>query len=183
MSASSSAHRGSGLPLGPGGRSADIISVLDSRRSPGASSTPVRVRLAFPASFTPNDVLNGAWWPRTRDPAAELPALVAAVASRLGVVRRIALNADPWDFWPRQLVIVGGSRVRLDWCAGGAHTVRLTGGDGSHLDLLAIPFDTAMVLALTCLARAARDVSHKTGGVSVGPAPRPHLVRPANGFR
>jgi hypothetical protein len=125
----------------------------------------VRVRLAFPASFTSHDVLNGAWWPRTRDPAAELPSLVAAVAGRLGVVRRIALNADAWDFWPRRLVILGGSAIRLDWCAGGAHTVRLTGGDASHLDLLAIPFDTATVLALTCLARAARDVSPTTGGV------------------
>jgi hypothetical protein len=141
------------------------------------------VRLAFPASFTSDDVLNGAWWPRTRDPAAELPALIAAVANRLGVVRRIAMNADAWNFWPRQLVIIGGSRVRLDWCAGGAHTVRVTGSDGSHLDLLAIPVDTATVLALTCLARAAREVSRNTGGRSVGPPPRPHLVRPANGFR
>jgi hypothetical protein len=122
------------------------------------------VRLAFPESFTSHGVPNGAWWPRTRDPAAELPALVAAVADRLGVVRRIALNADAWDFWPRRLLIRGGSAIRLDWCAGGAHTVRLTGGDASHLDLLAIPFDTAMVLALTCLARAARDVSPMTGG-------------------
>jgi Family of unknown function (DUF5994) len=126
----------------------------------------VRVRLAFPASFTSRDVLNGAWWPRTRDPAAELPALVDAVASRLGVVRRIALNADAWDFRPRRLVIHGGSAIRLDWSAGGAHTVRLTGGDASHLDLLAIPFDTATVLALACLARAARDVSPMTGGRS-----------------
>jgi hypothetical protein len=136
------------------------------------------VRLTFPASFTSDDVLNGAWWPRTRDPTAELPVLLAAVAGRLGVVRRIALNADAWDFRPRQLVI-GGLRVRLDWCTGGAYTVRLTSGEASHLNLLAIPFDTATVLALTCLAKAAWDVSRETGERSAEPAPAPVLVRPA----
>ena len=99
--------------------------------------------------------MNGGWWPRTRDPAAELPDLATAVAERLGVVRRIALNADAWTSWPRQLVI-GGAKVRLDWCTGDAHTIRLTSDDASHLDLLAIPPDTPTILALTCLARAGR---------------------------
>ena len=93
--------------------------------------------------------MNGGWWPRTRDPAAELPALAAAVADRLGVVRRIALKADAWTSWPQQLVIIGGPVVRLDWCTGDAHTIRLTGGDASHLDLLAIPPDTPTILALS----------------------------------
>ena len=37
--------------------------------------------------------------------------------------------------------------------------IRLTGGDASHLDLLAIPPDTPTILALACLARAARELS------------------------
>jgi hypothetical protein len=48
--------------------------------------------------------------------------------------------------------------VRLDWCTGDALTVSMTGGDASHLDLLAIPPDTPTILALTCLARAAREL-------------------------
>jgi hypothetical protein len=112
--------------------------------------------------------VDGGWWPRTRDPATELPALATAVADRLGVVRRIALNADAWTSWPHQLVIIGGRRVRLDWCNGDAHTIRLTGGDALHLDLLAIPPDTPTILALTCLAGAARDMPHR-----IGPAPSP----------
>lgn len=103
--------------------------------------------------------MNGGWWPRTRDPAAELPALATAVADRLGVVRRIALNADAWTSWPHQIVISGGPMIRLDWCTGDAHMIRLTGGDASHLDLLAIPPDTPTILALACLARAARELS------------------------
>jgi hypothetical protein len=85
--------------------------------------------------------------------------LATAVADRLGVVRRITLNADAWTSWPQQLEIIGGPRVRLDWCTGDAHTIMLTGGNGSHLMLLAIPPDTPTILALTCLARAAGDMT------------------------
>jgi len=140
----------------------DIILVLEHRHGippPGAATTQVGVRLTLSPSSTADDVVNGGWWPRTRDPATELPALATAVAGRLGVVRRIALNADAWTSWPHQLVIIGGPRVRLDWCTGDAHTIRLTGGDAVHLDLLAIPPDTPTLLALTCLATAARDMS------------------------
>jgi hypothetical protein len=71
------------------------------------------------------------------------------------VVHRITVNADAWTSWPHQLLIIGGRRVRLDWCTGDAHTIRLT--SASHLVLLAIPPDTPTILALACLARAARD--------------------------
>jgi hypothetical protein len=82
--------------------------------------------------------------------------LATAVADRLGVVRRITLNADAWTSWPHQLVIIGSPRVRLDWCTEDAHTIRLTDGDASHLVLLAIPPDTPTILAL---ASAAGDMT------------------------
>jgi Family of unknown function (DUF5994) len=133
--------------------------VLDQRRDfpcPRVAVIQPDVRLAFSLSPTADDVVGGGWWPRTRDPATELPALATAVADRLGVVHRITVNADAWTSWPHQLLIIGGRRVRLDWCTGDAHTIRLTSG-ASHLVLLAIPPDTPTILALACLARAARD--------------------------
>ena len=60
-------------------------------------------------------------------------------------------------------MIIGGAKVRLDWCTGDAHTIRLTSGDASHLDLLAIPPDTPTILALTCLAREGRPISPPNG--------------------
>ena len=121
------------------------------------------MRLAFPPSSTAAAVLDGGSWPWTLDLEKELAALVAAVADRLSVVRRIALNADDWTYWPHQLVIIGGSRVRLVWCTGDAHTVTLTGRGALHLRLMAIPPDTPTVLALACLARAAQEMSHPLG--------------------
>ncbi len=156
--------------------------VLDHRRGsppPDTAITHAGVRFAFPPSSTADDALDGGWWPRTRDPDAELPALVAAVADRLGAVHLIKLNADDWTSWPHQLVIIGGRRIRLNWCTGDAHTVRLTGGHASHLDLLAIPPDTPAVLAVTCLARVTQDQSHLVGPGDTTSTPR-SLREPAD---
>jgi Family of unknown function (DUF5994) len=122
----------------------------------GVETTKPDSRLVFAPSPTALGVVDGSWWPRTRDPAAELPALIVAVTDRLGMVDRIALSADAWDARPQGITTVGQQVVRLDWSgAWDAHTIRVTGGGSSHLDLLVIPPDTATVLALACLAIAA----------------------------
>jgi hypothetical protein len=164
-----------------------MMSVLERQHSipdTGAETMKPDSRLAFPPSPTAQGVVDGSWWPRTRDPAAELPALIAAVTDRLGMVDRIALNADAWDTRPQRITTGGQQVVRLDWSgAWDAHSIRVTGRDFSHLDLLVIPPDTAtaLALALACLAIAAaqnrspeptgRSLSDRhPGHTPVGPA-------------
>jgi Family of unknown function (DUF5994) len=63
-----------------------MISVLDRQhRIPdtGAECTKPDLQLAFPPSSSTHSVLDGSWWPRARDAAAELPALIAAVTDQL----------------------------------------------------------------------------------------------------
>jgi hypothetical protein len=79
-----------------GGGSADMMSVLG--RSPHKAALRITSaqhdpRLVFPRSSTADGVPDGGWWPRSRDPATELPTLVAAVTDRLDPVHRITLNA------------------------------------------------------------------------------------------
>jgi hypothetical protein len=50
----------------------------------GAESRRSDSRLVFPPSPTAQGVVDGSWWPRTRDPAAELPGLIAAVTEPVG---------------------------------------------------------------------------------------------------
>jgi hypothetical protein len=142
-----------------GGGSADMMSVLgrSSHQAvlpiPSAQHDP---RLVFPRSSTADGVPDGGWWPRSRDPATELPTLIAAVTDRLNPVRRITLNAAAWDGRPQIIMTVEGREVRLDWFrAGDAHTISLIGSRRSRLDLIMIPSDTATILALVCLAIAA----------------------------
>jgi hypothetical protein len=123
---------------------------------PGTADPSPIPRLAFPPSPTAHGVLDGCWWPRTRDPAAELPALVAAVAERLGVVIRIALSENAWDTTPRRIIAAGDRVVLLDWLVTwDQHTIRLIGSNSAHIDLLAIPSETARAVAMNCLAVAA----------------------------
>jgi hypothetical protein len=58
----------------------------------------------------------GGWWPRSRNAAAELKALLPLVGHHLGgPVTRVSLNIDAWDAdLPRRLR-VGDRLVRLGW--------------------------------------------------------------------
>jgi Family of unknown function (DUF5994) len=42
-------------------------------------------------------ILDGGWWPRSRDPDTELPALIAGLESTLGPITKVAINLDAWD--------------------------------------------------------------------------------------
>ena len=79
-------------------------------------------RLVFPRSSTADGVPDGRWWPRSRDPATELPMLIAAVTDRVDPVRRITLGSAAWDGRPQIIMTVEGRDVQLDWfSAGRAH--------------------------------------------------------------
>jgi hypothetical protein len=56
--------------------------------------------------------VDGGWWPRSHDLPAELPALMAVLAVRLGPVESVSYNLDAWGPTPRKLT-VDGRIVRL----------------------------------------------------------------------
>lgn len=56
--------------------------------------------------------VDGGWWPRSRDLAAELPGLLSELAGPWGRIERVSYNLTVWGPVPRKLV-VGNSVVRL----------------------------------------------------------------------
>ncbi|MFI6490361.1 DUF5994 family protein [Streptomyces sp. NPDC050564] len=50
-------------------------------------------------------VIDGAWWPRSRDIGAELPSLATALTEHLGRVDRVGLDSSAWEELPPRLVI------------------------------------------------------------------------------
>ncbi|TXS42178.1 hypothetical protein EAO75_33910 [Streptomyces sp. uw30] len=58
-------------------------------------------------------VLDGAWWPRSRDVATELPGLIRTLSEHLGPISRVGLDSAAWDGLPTRLV-VDGQVVHLD---------------------------------------------------------------------
>ncbi|PKV83461.1 DUF5994 family protein [Streptomyces sp. TLI_146] len=98
-------------------------------------------------------VLDGAWWPRSRDIAEELPALITALTEHLGPITRVGLDATAWRGIPTRLVI-DDRVVHLDSFPVGDDTVLVTRGDNDHFSLLVVPPDTTADAARTAMARA-----------------------------
>ena len=82
---------------------------------------PPKPRLRLQPDRSARMLLDGGWWPRSADPAAELPGLILALDERHGSINRIMLGMADWDSSrPRRLRVDGpaGSRVvRLGWFA------------------------------------------------------------------
>ncbi|MBB1243848.1 hypothetical protein GL263_09795 [Streptomyces durbertensis] len=100
-------------------------------------------------------VLDGAWWPRSRDPAAELPALVSALTAHIGPITRVGLDAAGWDELPVRLVI-DDRVVHIDSFAVGDDTVLVTRGDRDHFSLLVVPPYADPDAARAAIAQALR---------------------------
>lgn len=100
-------------------------------------------------------VLDGAWWPRSRDIGAELPALLSALTSHLGPVTRVGLDTAAWEGLPTRIV-VDDRVVRIDSFPVGDDTVLITRGAQDVFSLLVIPPHTAPEAAHAAMAQAVR---------------------------
>ncbi|MEU3724666.1 DUF5994 family protein [Streptomyces sp. NPDC031705] len=100
-------------------------------------------------------LLDGAWWPRTRDIETELPALISVLTADLGPITRVGVDASAWNGLPTRLV-VDGQVVHLDSDPVGDDTVLITRGHNDHFALLLVPPDTTVDAAREAMARAVR---------------------------
>jgi hypothetical protein len=114
--------------------------------------------------MTGTGAVDGGWWPRSRDPDAELPGLIAGLDSSLGPITRVALNLDAWDTAPRR-VAVNGRRVRVGWFRHvDPDTIGVTRAGQDRVALLVIPPQATTAAAGIAMATAADGVN------SAGPA-------------
>ncbi|MEU8247886.1 DUF5994 family protein [Nonomuraea sp. NPDC048916] len=90
----------------------------DNSRRSRSTETPAEasaVRLPLGPARGHVGPVDGTWWPRSTDAAAELPALIAAVDQRLGeMALRVGLHVDVWDNIPHRIAAPGRA-VRVGW--------------------------------------------------------------------
>jgi hypothetical protein len=132
------------------------------RASPERTS-PSRLRLTLrPPTFPPGPV-SGAWWPRSDDLTAELPALIAEFDLSRGRVTRLTAHRDTWRQAPCDLPVTGHT-VRAAWLTSGfdPHTVRLFAYGIGHWDLLVVPPGTDAAAAGRMMAAAADPALRRT---------------------
>ncbi|MER8012412.1 DUF5994 family protein, partial [Streptomyces sp. NPDC094149] len=75
---------------------------------------PPAARLALKRDGASRGLLDGAWWPRSRDLLSELPALTDVLDPLWGRITRIAVNPKHWPVIPPK-VPVDGHIVKVGW--------------------------------------------------------------------
>ena len=118
-----------------------------------SSSLPLRLTLA-PAGTSPT-LLDGAWWPRSRDLTVELPALTAVLDPLWGRITRVTVNPTFWPVIPRK-VPVHGHVVHVGWFRAeqDPHKLLLLSYTAGRWDLLVIPPETSPATAARLMTTA-----------------------------
>jgi hypothetical protein len=116
----------------------------------------VRVSLRSDAG-SGEQAFDGAWFPRSRDLAVELPELVAALDKRGLHIERFTYPLDAWSPAPRK-VVVGGRVVRTGgFRSMDAGVVCLTWAGGlRRADLLVVPPETDVITGARALRLCTR---------------------------
>jgi Family of unknown function (DUF5994) len=125
-----------------------------------SAAPPARPRLLLQPGHSGAVLLDGGWWPRSDDPAAELPGLILALDERHGRITRVMVGTAGWDdSRPRRLRVDGpaGSRVvRLGWFATmPAGLLTAISASDQRTDLVTIPPHTSEQDARAAMAQAA----------------------------
>jgi hypothetical protein len=115
--------------------------------------TDLPVRTSF---LTPHpgqaSLLDGAWWPRSRELTVEIPLLAADFASRGVRISRVIYHPEPWQVAPNKLRLVGHT-VHLGWFREiDPNLISLRTSDGARIELLVVPPETDPAVAAAAMA-------------------------------
>ncbi|MFC8584483.1 DUF5994 family protein [Streptomyces sp. NPDC057217] len=122
------------------------------------AAPPLAARLSLTPKTTLADQLNGAWWPRSRDLAAELPPLVDALADRCGRITRVTVNPTRWPVVPHKVPVGWFTEQDPD------KMILLSYATG-RCDLLVIPPETEPAAAARLMAAAVPGSLLTAGGL------------------
>ncbi|WP_399891487.1 DUF5994 family protein [Streptomyces sp. BBFR51] len=112
-------------------------------------------RLSLAPTGSAPALLDGAWWPRSRDLEAELPALAAVLDPLWGRITRITVNPGQWPVVPRK-VPVAGHVVKVGWFRAeqDPHELLLLSYRAGRWNLLVVPPRTEPASAAWLMAAA-----------------------------
>ena len=127
----------------------------------GSYPPPARVALAPPNAA--RGLLDGAWWPRSRDLSRELPALTDTMERHWGRIIRVTVNPQFWPVIPRK-VPVGGHVMKVGWFTAeqDPHKLVLICETVGRMDLLVVPPETGEAAAARLMSAAADPLNSLT---------------------
>ncbi|WP_131739675.1 DUF5994 family protein [Actinomadura roseirufa] len=135
-------------------------------------SAPSAPRLRLRPEASPGSArtaLDGAWWPRSTNPAAELPGLILALQDHGPIddhrpITHVLLRVADWDDRPRRLRIDGpddAQVVRLSWFDSlPAGLLTAIHADGRRVDLFTVPASRTQAEAEAAMELASHPANH-----------------------
>ncbi|WP_338781446.1 DUF5994 family protein [Streptomyces sp. DG1A-41] len=143
------------------------------------SSSSPRLSLA-PVGPAPA-LLDGAWWPRSRDLVAELPSLTAVLDPLWGRITRVTVNPTHWPVVPRK-VPVAGHVVKVGWFLPeqDPNELLLLSYHVGRWNLLVIPPQTAPDAAARLMAAASDPLGTSTASWLMGEEARSRTLYEAD---
>jgi hypothetical protein len=125
---------------------------------------PLPARLSLTPRTTLAGQLDGAWWPRSRNLDAELPALLDALDEIWGRITRVTVNPTHWPVIPHRVPVTGHT-VHVGWFTEqDPGKLILLSRRGGRWDLLVIPPETEPAAAARLMSAAAIPGSVLTAG-------------------
>ncbi|MDV9189855.1 DUF5994 family protein [Streptomyces sp. SR27] len=122
-------------------------------------------RLSLTPKTTLVGLLDGAWWPRSRDLTAELPPLVDALEEQYGRITRVTVNPTRWPVVPHTVPATGHT-VHVGWFTEqDPDKMILLSYTVGRCDLLVIPPETEPAAAARLMTAAALPGSVLAAGV------------------
>lgn len=130
--------------------------------TPAADEPPAR--LSLKPSGPSSGLVDGAWWPRSRDLNRELPALCDQLDAPWGRITRVTVNPTHWPVIPHR-VPVHGHTVNVGWFRDeqDTHQLMLRSYRAGRWDLLIVPPDTEAGAAARLMAVACDPQDRRTG--------------------
>lgn len=109
----------------------------------GTPTSAPLLRLSLAPAGSKPALLDGAWWPHSRNLTTELPSLTADLDVRWERITRITVNPARWPVIPHK-VQVKGHVVKVGWFADeqDEHKLMLLSYDTGRWDLLVVPPET-----------------------------------------
>jgi hypothetical protein len=106
---------------------------------PSGAFARSQLRLRLKPKAPPTGYVDGGWWPRSRNLAAELPALAEVLSVRLGAVTRVRFALAAWSVSPFQTQI-GEHVIRLEASRSlYENVVHVSGSGREPIRLLVVP--------------------------------------------
>ena len=142
---------------------AHIMTVLEPSTNPAHRTIDrthrIRVGMRVHGAAAHQGLVDGAWWPRSLDLAAELPALIEALIGTGFDARRVSYSLEGWQHVPRRLNASGRVLKLGGFNTLGTAIISVIDSSGrARLELVVIPPGSDKAFAARVLA-AGRDAS------------------------